>query len=439
MSPNVDFVPVQAAFSISALDITQSGDVIIRGREERFGDSRLRDSLPPQEPSTARVLVLESPFSVKNPGVEENMPNWFDLSNWFDQFKETQPPRPFSHEPLENLWSGLGSNDPTMAFWVSDYLMREKKTFNSSETLMDLSPYLQRGYIQYGRGEWLTIYMWICMSSIHVEFLQDNRVQITCRFPIIPDQYQNQDSDRLEVYVDPTTGTPSPLKRHFLRLLFSQESATKILLPTAEIASMAVTLDVLRASVLCWTQFLVSLIRDLYKNRRQLESSRSQPSYNIESIQPDISHLELMLRYTYASFLLKVQDRDDVDVVKLKWLELEIDTRLRGLQIHVQHWLSMVDRMADISSASADERKAQSVNRLTLLAAIFLPVGLASSLLSMNVRAADLGPLWYDYFGLALIIMALVALLYLCILLHDRVRTVDWGRDTDLRVIQLLQ
>ncbi|RSL42321.1 hypothetical protein CEP54_015518 [Fusarium duplospermum] len=428
MSPNLDFVPMQAAFSISAFDITQSGDIIIRGREERFRESRLRDSLPPQEPSTTRVLILESPFSLQNPGVQEHMPNWLD------QFKE-RPPRDLDYESLNNLWSGMGSNDPIKAFWVTDALIMEKKTFKSKDALLSISTYLRPGYLRFGRHEWSKVHEWRCASSVNTEFLENNRVQ---------DQYHGQDSNREEIYVDPSTGIPSPLKCYFLRLLLSQKSATKILPPTAETASMAVTLDLLRARVSCWTHHLESLYESVYAGQMQslVEYSSLRRSLNIESLLPAISNLELQLRYTHASLLLKVQDRDDMDAAKLKWLELEIDTQLRRLQICLQHWLSVVDAMANISSTITSDRQARGVNRLALLAAIFLPVSLASSLLSMNVRAADLGPLWYDYFGLALIIMSLVALLYLCILLQDTVRTIDWGvidwGVVDLRAIQLL-
>ncbi|RSL87177.1 hypothetical protein CEP51_002342 [Fusarium floridanum] len=144
MPPNVDFAPLQAAFSISAFDITQSGDVTVRGREERFSESRLRDSLPPQEPSTTRVLILESPFSPENPGVQENMPNWFD------QVKDMKSFRYLNYESLNNLWSGTGSNDLIKAFWVPNALMVEKKTLKSKETLLSNSPHLWMNEIKYG-------------------------------------------------------------------------------------------------------------------------------------------------------------------------------------------------------------------------------------------------------------------------------------------------
>lgn len=156
-------------------------------------------------------------------------------------------------------------------------------------------------------------------------------------------------------------------------------------------------------------------------------------------MQSHTSRLKLLVRHTHASLILKVPDRDDVDAAKLKWLELDIDTRLSLVQIHLQAWLSLADEIMNAASAETDERQSQSVNRLALLAAIFLPLSLASSLLSMNTRAADLGPLWYDYFGLALITMSLVVSLYLCILLQDTVRMIDWRLSAvDLRALQLL-
>ncbi|KAK7425563.1 hypothetical protein QQZ08_008004 [Neonectria magnoliae] len=188
---------------------------------------------------------------------------------------------------------------------------------------------------------------------------------------------------------------------------------------------MAVTLDILRANVECWAVNTSDLIRDMPSEWSLYEGSRSNQSLHITKIHTAAHHLENVLQYTYSSLLAAVEGKEDVDIQRLKAIGLEIDAKLEVVKIRLQHWRSQIDRMVNISSARTDEMQAESVKRLTLLAAIFLPISLASSLLSMSVRATDLGDLWYDYFGLASISMFLVALIYLCLRVWDEARVIE--------------
>ncbi|KAF5003033.1 hypothetical protein FDECE_10405 [Fusarium decemcellulare] len=183
--------------------------------------------------------------------------------------------------------------------------------------------------------------------------------------------------------------------------------ATRVYPQTIEGEAMAVTLDILRASVECWATFLSDLINGIHDLSTQQKWLRSRHSPVTRDIPVAVSHLELVLRHTCACFLAKVKDTHGVDKARLSSLEQEMNAKLGMLQIQVQQVLGM-------SATYTDEVQGKSVQRLSLLATIFLPVSLASSLLSMNVRAADLGPLWYDYFGLAVIAIVLVVLLYRC-------------------------
>lgn len=67
---------------------------------------------------------------------------------------------------------------------------------------------------------------------------------------------------------------------------------------------------------------------------------------------------------------------------------------------------------SSMKKSLTEERQADSVKRLTLLAAIFLPLSLASSLLSMGSRAKELGLLWYDYIGLCAVLFFVVITVY---------------------------
>lgn len=60
------------------------------------------------------------------------------------------------------------------------------------------------------------------------------------------------------------------------------------------------------------------------------------------------------------------------------------------------------------------------VKRLAVFATIFLPLSLASSILAMTTRFADLGPLLYDFVGVSLIIGSLALVLYILIALSNK-------------------
>ena len=66
-------------------------------------------------------------------------------------------------------------------------------------------------------------------------------------------------------------------------------------------------------------------------------------------------------------------------------------------------------------------QRSQDVKRLTLLATIFLPLSLPSSILAMNTRFKDLGLLLYDYVGVFFIIGSLALILYIIILFGNKV------------------
>ena len=61
-------------------------------------------------------------------------------------------------------------------------------------------------------------------------------------------------------------------------------------------------------------------------------------------------------------------------------------------------------RLFEADNAATSNEQAQSAGRLTVVASIFLPLTLAASLLAMNVPAASIGRLWYDFAGLVICI-----------------------------------
>lgn len=62
--------------------------------------------------------------------------------------------------------------------------------------------------------------------------------------------------------------------------------------------------------------------------------------------------------------------------------------------------------------ANINEKQANSGRRLTMIAAVFLPLSLSSSLLAMTTPAADVGALWYDWAELCVVMGVLVLAVY---------------------------
>ncbi|KAK7418758.1 hypothetical protein QQX98_003776 [Neonectria punicea] len=68
---------LQRALAVSVFDITKNDGAVFQGYAELSQESVLQSGLPPLQPSTTRILILEAPFSPKNPGVSTAMPDWF--------------------------------------------------------------------------------------------------------------------------------------------------------------------------------------------------------------------------------------------------------------------------------------------------------------------------------------------------------------------------
>lgn len=163
---------LQRAFCISAFDIPKNGTPEFKGCAEMAKELSLQSNLPLLEASSMRVLILEAPFSPKNPGVQTSM------SNWFDQFKKTQPRRGFDLWDLRNLWAGRELCSPSQTFWAFDYIVRERRTESQGrKTLMKWTPFLEAQYFRYGRKESLRGHIWKCASSVNAAFSDDGRVQ----------------------------------------------------------------------------------------------------------------------------------------------------------------------------------------------------------------------------------------------------------------------
>ncbi|KAK1984203.1 hypothetical protein LZ30DRAFT_768926 [Colletotrichum cereale] len=106
----------------------------------------------------------------------------------------------------------------------------------------------------------------------------------------------------------------------------------------------------------------------------------------------------------------------------------EVTTRLAGMSDDLQHRLDLLNLSWNVDQSG-------NVKILTLLATVFLPLSLSAGILSMGTRFKDLGSLIYDFFGVVVLLGALVLVILLLFFLvallreletRQRSRTVYW-------------
>ncbi|KAF5626912.1 uncharacterized protein FTJAE_9418 [Fusarium tjaetaba] len=108
---------------------------------------------------------------------------------------------------------------------------------------------------------------------------------------------------------------------------------------------------------------------------------------------------------------------------------MAIDTELRGLcreaSEMIQNFSDQLDHELKYLELARDINQTKSVQQLTLLATIFLPLSLAAGVLSMQTRFKDLGTLLYDFFGVVVLLAAIVLILIILLNLMAFVNEVD--------------
>jgi hypothetical protein len=75
--------------------------------------------------------------------------------------------------------------------------------------------------------------------------------------------------------------------------------------------------------------------------------------------------------------------------------------RCDALGKHTRRLDTRYKDLFDLNTTVPHSRQSFSVTILTVLAAVFLPLSLASAILSMQYRFSELGPRLYDFFGIA--------------------------------------
>lgn len=234
---------------------------------------------------------------------------------------------------------------------------------------------------------------------------------------------------------DPDTALAAPLKSAFLTRLLAKDSATQGYCQDAETSVMTVLTDLSMTSIDCQTSSIISFSEDGPDAAQQLPVLRQFPVIHIATtariIEENVRHIQEWLAISIG----KPDSADGIRNRRIKILDRHVEKRLTEMNIHLRFWMEIVDLWVSNNVAYLDGVQAQSVKRLTLLATIFLPISLAASLLSMSTRAADLGNLWYDYFGISVIALFLVSMGYYCLLIWDRIQIFEMKGIASLALI----
>ena len=203
-----------------------------------------------------------------------------------------------------------------------------------------------------------------------------------------------------------------PLSTKFKDLLESEESATALFDGNMQLGAKLASLDMLRATIECWYKFLTSIHKqsitsdfkpDTYQLQHDMQHVRE-----FTQIVRDIGEATEATLTAIADFHEIVPDRRrryHMIVHETRWKLSATKDVNKDVQSYYENLMHFQDSAQSIAQAS-------SLKRLTIFASVFLPISLASSLLSMSTRAAALGVLWYDFFGVSVVLGFIMYAIY---------------------------
>lgn len=203
-----------------------------------------------------------------------------------------------------------------------------------------------------------------------------------------------------------------PLYTEFKRVLESELSAIALFNGDTQLGAKLASLDILRASIECWSRFLLSV-------RQQSSGEDFTPDHF--QLQHDLQHIMRFSRtvrdiaQATEATLASIEDLPDANSDRqhrYRKISFELQWKLSAIKHVMEDIKANHDNLRNVLSSARNIAQESSLKRLTIFASAFLPISLASSLLSMSTRAATLGALWYDFFGISVIIGFVIFAMY---------------------------
>jgi len=212
-----------------------------------------------------------------------------------------------------------------------------------------------------------------------------------------------------------------PAQSSFEDLLQSSQSSLRFMRLTngdtednTELAIKLSILDSLRSSMKLWENFLLRLRISMALPR---SDSVGLKAYEEDLAQANefsslVSNLCACVSFLTSSITLDYFTEQSEQSKQWNHLMLELRNLEGVLQSSAKELVDISRTKFDMAVADSNANQANSVKRLTIIAAIFLPLSLASSLLAMTESVKSIAAHWFDWVALWLAMGFIVALIY---------------------------
>ena len=206
--------------------------------------------------------------------------------------------------------------------------------------------------------------------------------------------------------------TSQVLENRLWDVFRSSRCAMKLFDGDVSLGARLLTLDIFSTMAECWTEFLEKIrTRGGPSTSRHFNTDKISPSSadreHVTDFSRAVRDLLEAIRITIEAIQLssdydpKKQRAFDGILIKARASDRAIRSIVEDIETNIEQRMARAER-------HINESQATSVKRLSIIAAIFLPLPMASSLLSMNARVRNLGPLWWDYIGIVVLVAFLV-------------------------------
>ncbi|MCJ1397460.1 hypothetical protein MMC11_000653 [Xylographa trunciseda] len=309
---------------------------------------------------------------------------------------------------LKELWKMKGKETTSSASSfvlqvnLKESLLRDEiripsETRTKTNTLFSEPRVFYGGFYNYYESFWESV------IALETQWVDNDKMMVYCSFPVLESKPHDG---------GPLMDLSFPVQILFEKLLQSGETSLRFGDGDLQHTCKLVILDLFRAVISFWRLFLKDI------NHRQAQStttlSNAKNHQNDATITLSFNALVRDL-FTCTTFLVSSIDAAIAKEKRREWNELVLE--INTAKVSLEQTAKDIQERSYQSSAAymafSAEAQARSAKRLTLVAAIFLPLTLAASLMAMTTPVADVGALWYDWAGLCITIGFVVVVVYL--------------------------
>ena len=181
-----------------------------------------------------------------------------------------------------------------------------------------------------------------------------------------------------------------------------------------------ITLQYYHASLNVFVDFLQQITKDYTELRAEQFDPRTSRLQNwlVVEIKEDAYYYRQFQKVgdemttTLQSLVGVIDVTVDQQLLQTEYatLKAELQGSCSDMRLCLTRFSEDLEHSLKLLDLSRNFRQNNSVQRLTVLATFFLPMSLATGILSMGTRFKDLGPLLYDFFGVLVLVITFVVL-----------------------------